>query len=138
MLQYKTPDFVEMEFQDQFARSFDYSGVAALYSDMFYTAMSTSLALGGPNITGGVLQPRFPQKPDAIDAATGLLGAGPSIGADLTRGAYDLVTGNVGEGSKEIIRNLPFARLWFMKGMVNNMTNAIQEELDGPSGFGRY
>ena len=138
VLQYKTPDFVEMEFQDQFARSFDYSGVAALYSDMFYTAMSTSLALGGPNITGGVLQPRFPQKPDAVDAATGLLGAGPSIGADLTRGAYDLVTGNVGEGSKEIIRNLPFARLWFMKGMVNNMTNAIQEELDGPSGFGRY
>jgi len=48
VLQYKTPDFVEMSFQDQLARSFDYSGVTALYSDMFYTAMSTSLALGGP------------------------------------------------------------------------------------------
>ena len=138
VLQMKTPDFVDMEFEDQFARSFDYSGVAALYSDMFYTAMSTSLALGGPNITGDVLQPRFPQKPDTIDAATGLLGAGPSIGADITRGAYDLVTGNVGEGTKELIRNMPFARLWFIKGLVNNMTNAIEDELDGPSGFKRY
>ena len=138
VLQYKTPDFVEMSFQDQFSRSFDYSGVAALYSDMMYTAMSTSLALGGPNLTGGFLQPRFPQKPNAVDAATGVLGAGPSIAADITRGAYDLVTGNVGEGTKELIRNMPFARLWFIKGLVNNMTRAIEQELDGPSGFGRY
>ena len=138
VLQYKTPDFVEMDFQDQFARSFDYSGVAALYSDMFYTAMSTSLALGGPNLTGGVLQPRFPQKPDTLDAATGLLGAGPSIATDIGRGTYDLVTGNVGEGTKEIIRNLPFARMWFWKGKMNELTNMIEGELDGPLGFGRY
>ena len=138
LLQYKTPDFVEMEFQDQFARAFDYSGIAPLYSDMFYTAMSTSLALGGPNITGGVLQPRFPQKPDTVGAVTGVLGAGPNIGTDIARGAYDLVTGNIGEGTKELIRNMPFARLWFLKGLVNNMTNAIAEEIDGPSGFKRY
>tara|TARA_R100000329_G_scaffold150291_2_gene142812 strand:- start:3153 stop:6650 length:3498 start_codon:yes stop_codon:yes gene_type:complete len=138
VLQYKTPDFVEMEFQDQFARAFDYSGVAALYSDMFYTAMSTSLALGGPNITGGVLQPRFPQKPDALDAATGLLGAGPSIATDIGRGVYDLTTGNIGEGTKEIIRNLPFARMWFWKGKMNELTNMIEGELDSPLGFGRY
>ena len=138
LLQMKTPDYIDMSFSDQFARSFDYSGVASLYSDLFYTAMTTSLALGGPNITGGVLQPRFPQEPDKIDAATALLGAGPSIGSDMARGALDLVTGNPGEGTKELIRNMPFARLWFLKGMVNNMTNAIAEEVDGPSGFKRY
>ena len=138
VLQAKTPDFVDLSFQDQFARSFDYSGVAALYSDMFYTAMSTSLALGGPNITGGVLQPRFPQKPDAVDAATGLMGAGPSIAADIGRGVYDIVTGNVGEGTKEVIRNMPFARLWFWKGKMNELTNMIEGELDDATGFGRY
>ena len=138
VLQYKTPDFVELSFQDQLARSFDYSGVAALYSDMFYTAMSTSLALGGPNLTGGVVQPRFPQKPDALDAATGLLGAGPSISVDIARGAYDLVTGNVGEGTKEIIRNLPFARMWFWKGKMNEFTRMLEQEINEPSGFGRY
>ena len=48
--------------------------------------MSTSLALGGPNITGGVLQPRFPQKPDAFDVATGLLGAGLVLRLILVEG----------------------------------------------------
>lgn len=140
VLEYKTPDFVEMSFQDKFARSFDYSGVAALYSDMLYTGMQTSLALGGPNLTGGVLQPRFPQKPSGVDAATGLLGAGPSISTDLALGAYEIATGNVGEGSKEMIRNLPFARMWFWKGKMNEFTRMLEDELDegAPSGFGRY
>jgi len=138
VLQYKTPDFVKMSFQDQLARSFDYSGVAALYSDMFYTAMSTSLALGGPNLTGGGLQPRFPQEKDYIDAATGVLGAGPSIASDISRGAYDLATGNIGEGSKEVIRNLPMARLWFWKQKMNEFTRMLEKGIDEPSGFGRY
>ncbi len=137
-LQAKTPDYVEMSYSDQFARSFDYSGVAALYSDMFYTAMNTVSALGGPNITGDLLQPKFPQQPDAIDAATGLMGAGPSIGSDLIRGMWEITTGNVGEGSKDVIRNLPFARLWFLKAKINEMTNMLEGELDGPSGFGRF
>ena len=138
LLQAKTPDYIEMEFSDQFARAFDYSGVAALYSDLFYTAMGTSLALGGPNLTGGLLKERFPQEPDLADAATGILGAGPSITSDIVRGMWELTTGNVGEGSKEIVRNLPFARLWFLKGKMNEMTNMLETELDGPSGFGRY
>jgi hypothetical protein len=137
-LQAKTPDYVEMSYSDQFARSFDYSGVAALYSDMFYTAMTTVSALGGPNITGDLVQPKFPQQPDTIDAVTGLMGAGPSISSDLIRGMWEITTGNVGEGSKDVIRNLPFARLWFLKAKINEMTNMLEGELDGPSGFGRF
>ena len=138
LLQAKTPDYIEMEFSDQFARAFDYSGVAALYSDLFYTAMGTSLALGGPNLTGGLLKERFPQEPDLADAATGILGAGPSITSDIVRGMWELTTGNVGEGSKEIVRNLPFARLWFLKGKMNEMTRMLETELDAPTGFVRY
>ena len=137
-LQAKTPDYVEMSYSDQFARSFDYSGVAAIYSDMFYTAMTTVSALGGPNITGDLVQPKFPQQPDTIDAVTGLMGAGPSISSDLIRGMWEITTGNVGEGSKDVIRNLPFARLWFLKAKINEMTNMLEGELDGPSGFGRF
>ena len=138
VLQIKTPNYVEMEYHDQFARAFDYSGLASIYSDLFYTAMSTTLAMGGGNITGGFIAPRYPQKPNKIDAATGLLGAGPSIVTDLTRGAYEMVTGDVGKGSKEFVRSLPYMRLWFLKGFINNMTNAMETELDGPSGFKRY
>ena len=138
VLDYKTPDFVNLSFQDKLARSFDYSGTAALYSDLLYTGMTTSLALGGPNLTNGFLQPRFPQDKNMVDAATGILGAGPSIGADYARGMYDIVTGNVGEGTKEIVRNLPFARMWFWKGKMNEMTRMLETEIEGLSGFGRY
>jgi len=138
-LELKTPDFVELSPQDKFARAFDYSGVAALYSDLFYTAMSTSLALGGPNITGGALQPRYPQEASTSDAITGLLGAGPSIGMEYANGMANMLTGNVGEGSKEFIRALPFSNLWMWNDMVNRLTNMLESELDdGPSGFGRY
>ena len=139
VLQYKTPDFVEMSPQDQFSRAFDYSGIAPIYSDLFYTAMSTSLALGGPNITGGALQPRYPQEPSATDAVTGLLGAGPSIGMEYANGMANMLTGNVGEGSKEFIRALPFSNLWMWKDVVNKYTRMLETEIDdGPSGFGRY
>ena len=138
-LELKTPDFVELSPQDKFARAFDFSGVAALHSDLFYTAMSTSLALGGPNITGGLLQPRYPQEPSVTDAVTGLLGAGPSIGMEYANGMANMLTGNVGEGSKEFIRALPFSNLWMWNDFVNRITRMLESELDdGPSGFGRY
>jgi len=137
-LQAKTPDWVELSFQDQFARSLDYSGIMPLYSDMFYTAMITTLAMDGPNITGGALQPKFPQEADTYDAVSGVMGAGPSITTDLSRAIYEIATGDVGEGSKDFIRNLPYARLWFLKGKVNELTNMLEGELDGPRGFGRF
>ena len=140
VLQYKTPDWVEMSFQDKLARSFDYSGTAALYSDIAYTAMSTSLALGGPNLTGGLLEPRFPQEPSAIDAVSGLGGAGVSIGVEIATGVKDIVTGNVGNGVAELIDSAPFTALWFAKSTFNDFENMFKEG-DDPNplrGFKRY
>jgi hypothetical protein len=140
VLQYKTPDWVEMSFQDKLARSFDYSGTAALYSDMMYTAMSTSLALGGPNLTGGFLEPRFPQDPSKTDAFTGLGGAGLSIGAEISSGIWDIMNGNIGKGTAELIDSAPFTGLWFMKSTFNEFENMLKDgSSDGsPSGFKRY
>lgn len=125
-LKLRTPDFVweDMTVQDKFARSFDMSGVMALYSDLFYTAMHTSLALGGPNITGGLLAPKFPQEPSALDAISGVAGAGPSWAVDNIRGVWDFANGDYAEGGKTIARNMPFARMWFWKDEVNQITNA--------------
>ena len=137
-LQYKTPDYVQMTPQEQFARALDYSGVAALYTDLFYTSMATSLALGGPNITGGFIAPRFPQEKDVAGGVIDLMGAGPSWAHSVGSGMADLVTGNVGEGTKEIVRMLPYARLWFIKDLVNQYTNMFESAVDGPEGFKRY
>ena len=125
-LKLRTPDFVweEMSVQDKFARSFDMSGVMALYSDLFYTSMHTSLALGGPNITAGILAPKFPQDPSMLDAVTGIAGAGPSWLADTASGIYAFANGDYAGGGKTVARNLPFARLWFWKDEVNQITRA--------------
>jgi len=126
-LELKNPDFVmdKMPIEDKIARSFDMSGIAALYSDSFYTAMSTSMALGGPDISMGLLQPKFPQEKNIGDAAVGLLGAGPSIGLDIGRGVNELIEGNYGEGAKQIMRSMPLARLWIWKDFMNEASNSF-------------
>lgn len=125
-LSYRTPDYIweDMSAQDRFVRSFDMSGIMALYSDIFYTAMHTSLALGGPNITGGLISPKYKQEPSVVDALTGLAGAGPSWTYDTAKGIVNFASGNYGEGGKDIARNLPFGRMWFWKDEVNQITNA--------------
>jgi hypothetical protein len=124
----RTPDFVweDMSIQDKVARSFDMSGVAALYSDLFYTGLQTSLALGGPNITGGIIQPRFPQKPNMVDAVTNVTGASSSWVADMGRSAALFANGEYGEGASKFVKNLPFSNLWFIRGEVNEFSRYLR------------
>lgn len=98
------------------------SGLLSIYSDMFYTSMHTSLALGGPNITGGFLQPKFKQEQSATDAITGFAGAGPSWAKNMLSGVYSFANGDYGEGGREIVRNLPGSNLWFLKSEINQIT----------------
>ena len=122
-LKIRTPDYVweDMSLQDKAARTIDMSGLLSIYSDMFYTSMHTSLALGGPNITGGFLQPKFTGQ-TAGDAITGFAGAGPSWAKDMLSGIYSFATGDFAEGGREIVRNLPGSNLWFIKDEVNQIT----------------
>jgi hypothetical protein len=119
----RTPDYVwdDMSIQDRLGKSFDMSGVAALYSDLFYTTLQTSLALGGPNITGGFIQPRYPQEPNAVDAITNVTGAASGWTADMVRSAATFASGEYGEGASQFIRNLPFSNLWFIREDVNQL-----------------
>ena len=125
-LSLRTPDYIwnEMSFRDKMARSFDMSGIMALYSDLFYTGMHTTLALGGPNITGGLVQPKFNQEKSYADAVIGLAGAGPSWAQEVGGGLYQFASGEYGEGAMRVARRLPFANLWFLKDDVNQITRA--------------
>ena len=123
----RTPDYVwdNMSPQDKLARSFDMSGVAALYSDLMYTTMQTALAMGGPNLTGGILQPRYPQQPSAVDAITNVTGAASGWTADMIMSMMTFAGGDYGEGASQFIRNLPFSNLWFLKNDVNQLGRYI-------------
>ena len=129
-LKIKTPDWAwdKMSYTDRFARSFDQSGLAALYSDIYYTSMHTVNALGGPDLGLGVIGPKY--KDTASEAVIGLTGAAPSIGFTYAQGLKEMLVGDTGAGAKDLIRSLPFMRVYWWKDSVNEMTNALDAKID--------
>jgi len=74
------------------------------------------------------LQPKFPQEKNIVDAFTAVGGAGPSIGVDLFGGLKQVFyDGEYGSGSKQILKNLPYMRLWFIKEYVNEMGKVLED-----------
>ena len=118
----------EMEWQDKMARSFEYSGLAAIHSDLFYESMHTILSLSGKNITGGFLQPKFTE--DTLETAIGLGGAGPSYGYDVVDGIYDMYQGDFGRGAGLTLKNIPYFQIFYVKGLVNDWAYALDRRFD--------
>lgn len=116
-----------MEFKDKVARSIDQSGIAAFYTDMFYTGMQTNLALGGPNITGGIINPKFPQDKSIADAFLGVAGAGPSWAFNLGEGIANALSGEVGKGGAQIMRSMPGNNLWFWRQDMSAIARGISK-----------
>ena len=108
------------------ARSVDASGLLPFYSDMFYRTMHSTIALGGPNITGGFLQPKFKQRENAFDVVTDLAGAGPSWAANIAEGLFKVVSGDYGNGTADLLRMLPLSNMWFIKGEVSELAQALR------------
>jgi len=127
-LSLKQPDFVmdKMSFSDKLARSIDASGVIALHGDLFYTAMNTSLALGGPDIGMGIISPKFPQEKSVVDAVTGLTGAGTSYAVDVSRAVGKMVSGDFDQGLYEFTGRLPFASALLWKEEMQEMRQALR------------
>lgn len=136
----------KMSYEDRFARSFDYSGLASMHSALFYEALHTSMALGGPDISMGMLRPKYNVTEDgAAETVIGLGGAGPSIFWDYTTNGFTLATGKEfdytngvmqyingdrGAAGKQIIRQLPFAYLPYTEGMARELGNLLDDRLD--------
>ena len=121
----KTPDWVfeDMTWRDWFVRGFDQGGIAALYTDIMYQSMQTSLAMGAPNITGGLIQPKF-REDSGLSAAVGLGGAGPSVAYDYVESLKQLLYDrDFSEGAKHLWRTLPFTGMWFWKDESNAFSN---------------
>jgi hypothetical protein len=124
-LKYSDWQMEQMSWPDVIARSFDASGQAALWSDLFYTSMGISQALGGPDIGGGIISPKFKQDQSLVDAFTAVGGAGPSYAVDVGMGVKEFLDGNYGQGASDLVRRLPAAQLWFLKDETNSMARAF-------------
>lgn len=119
--------FDNMSYQDKMARTIDASGLLPFYSDLFYRTMHSTIALGGPNITGGVIQPKFKQRENLLDVVTDIAGAGPSWAANVAEGIYKVTTGEYGAGASDILRMMPMANMWFLKSEVSELAQALRQ-----------
>lgn len=131
----------QLPFSDKMLRAFDYSGAAAIYTDFFYQSLAMSMALTGDNYLEGVVKPKFPEEQNLMNAFTAVGGAAPSIMQQYGEAFNEMLFGDFGEGAKDAIRTLPYMRLWFIHGLVNNMTSALDDAIDddgGFAGYGRY
>lgn len=124
-LKYSDWQMDNMDFGTKIARSFDASGLAAMHSDLFYTAMATSLALGGPDIGMGIIKPKYKQGKDIGDAITGVLGAGPSWAYDTSKAVGLFLSGDYGQGTGRLIRQMPYSQLFFLKDTTNEYARAF-------------
>jgi len=115
-----------MSTQDRLARTIDYGGIIPAYSEMFYTGLNQIAAAGGPNATGGFLNPKYPQQPSAVDFATGLTGASSAWLANHIEGMTDIIQGEYGRGTAQILGTLPGSTLWFLRNEVRQAAYALR------------
>ena len=115
-----------MSNQDKFMRVFDYSGLASMYSDLFYRGLSTSVNLGYENRTG--IKPKFISRDEEerpFDAALEVLGAPASLVTEYGRGMKDFINGRNSEGAERFARNVPFMKIWFLENEMRELNKVI-------------
>lgn len=134
IVKFRTPSFAwnEMSAEDKLTRAFDFSGLAALYSDMGYRALTMAQELGA-DISESPIQPKFPSKPDTVGAVTSLGGAPADWSLSVVRGVGDMLEGNVSDGAKAIIRVAPLIDAAALAGVFSSTANAIADQLPNKS-----
>lgn len=129
-LSMRKPDYVwdNMEIQDKMAQSIEYSGIAAIYMDLFYESLHTILAVNGVNITGGFLSPKYKDTPH--EALIGILGAGPSHSLSVVHAIHEMIAGDFGKGMGDMLKLAPFAGLPYIKNHVKDIAYVLDEKFD--------
>ena len=103
----RTPSFAwnEMDIEDKIMRSFDFSGLAAIYSDMVYRAIAMASEMGYEN--NFPIQPKFQAPPDQVGALISLGGAPADWSYEVITSIGQMLSGDVQDGAKGLIRMMP-------------------------------
>jgi len=116
----RTPDYIwdEMEPQDKIARSFDFSGLAALYSDLTYRAITMAHEMGVTNET--FISPKFKAEPDMLGALASFGGAPADWTYGVAQGIGDMLSGNMSDGAKALVRHTPLINAFAFQGLLKD------------------
>ena len=116
-----------MTIQDKIARSFDMSGLAALYTDMFYTLGGMAKDAFDVDMLGKVGLQRKGPDGNMLDAITGVTGAGTSWSLDMGRALQDFYNGNWSEGGVEVLKLAPFNNTLFFRDDISWLGSQVNK-----------
>lgn len=107
IVKYRTPNWAwdDMDFEDKIARAFDFSGLAALFSDAGYRALAMHNELGFES--NFPIQPKYQGEPDPLGAVLSLGGAPVDWGYAASKAITDMMSGNFSDGAKDLISIMP-------------------------------
>ena len=86
---------------------FEYSGIAAIYMDLFYESLHTILAVIGVNITGGFISPKVSRY--SYEALVGALELVQVIHLKCCSCYHEMIAGDFGKGMGDMLKLLPFS-----------------------------
>ena len=81
----------------------------------------------------GLFNPKVKSREDdtnwdkTMDTFTSIGGAGMSWGDAVARKGFgEILQGNYGEGSSQLLKNAPFLKLWFLRGFMGDMGSELR------------
>jgi hypothetical protein len=129
IVQFRTPNYIweNMDTDDKIARAFDFSGLAAIYSDMGYRTLAMANELGFES--NFPIQPKFNADPDPLGALLSLGGAPVDWTYNLATSVGDLLQGNYNDGVKGLIRSMPLIDAIGIAGGLRDDALSIANQL---------
>jgi|TARA_R100001463_G_scaffold5943_4_gene19938 hypothetical protein len=103
----RTPNWAwdDMDIEDKIMRSFDFSGLAAIYSDMGYRALAMYSEMGFEN--NFPIQPKFQADPDPLGALVSIGGSPADWSYEVITSLGQMIKGDVQDGAKGLIKVTP-------------------------------
>jgi len=125
IVKFRTKDWAwdEMDIEDKILRAFDFSGLAALYSDMFYRSLEMGMAFDIDNPLP--FQPKFQDDPDAVGGIVSIFGAPADYAYGFVKSGKEFAQGEYGDGTETFVRQIPLVWNVFIKQQMNDIKSAL-------------
>ena len=127
---FRRPDwwFESKDNADIIARTFDYSGIMGVYSDIAYMGLHMAIGIGAIDPEYSIIQGKY--RPTGTDAFLEPFGATPGMIGEWVGAVNDVLEGNESEAAKKFVYNVPLG--WgSLFGLDQDVRGFVRESLSG-------
>lgn len=120
IVKFRTPSWAwnDMDEEDKIMRAFDFSGLAALYSDAMYRGISMAEELGfEPNFP---IQPKYSSGTDPLGAVVSIGGAPADYAYGVASAVGEMVSGKYKDGATDLVRHTPLIGAMTLGGIIED------------------